>query len=460
MTAAPEDILPSLLDLPAARGANDPEHVKLAQYKQIETKIAARSHSQSNEDFLRQCDIGIEIDIDVEPHIDRIIDLINKSNQLNFTKVRLHDEKSRHEFRALLRKYGSHGGIVRASDKYGDYGIIGFFLTTRHVSNYACVHFVFSCRIMNMGIEQYVYELLGRPTCRIVEPVVPSLAMFAKVDWIALNRASETSTMPVSNAKLVFIGGCDLLQVSANCSANRSEYVNVLNKGVMVRYDDFGFLLSPRESLRASATFRRLPSWSYEEAVRLDADLAEAEVVVVSLLLAFAGNHFVIGDDVFLRTGKGPPSLAEYVAKAEADATEIRRVRIPRKSGILLLSQALDRLAATSPKASTRVVLGAFTRGFEKIRLEALAYNAAARDYCERSGAFAFLDINDLIPDEAVLDGEHFARRGYFNIASEINARVAANRGAPIGEARNVEDAEFDLRAFLASLAPAPIVAN
>ena len=74
-------------------GANDPEHVKLPQYKQIETKIAARSHSQSNEDFLRQCDIGIEIDIDVEPHIDRIIDLINKSNQLNFTKVRLHDEK-------------------------------------------------------------------------------------------------------------------------------------------------------------------------------------------------------------------------------------------------------------------------------------------------------------------------------------------------------------------------------
>lgn len=42
--------------------------------------------------FLRTSDIRLIIEHDIEPHIDRAIELINRTNQLNFTKRRLPED--------------------------------------------------------------------------------------------------------------------------------------------------------------------------------------------------------------------------------------------------------------------------------------------------------------------------------------------------------------------------------
>ena len=59
-------------------------------------------------------------------------------------------------------------GYVTVSDKFGDYGIVGFFA----IENGWCEHFLFSCRTIGLGIEQYVYASLGWPALQVVGEVV------------------------------------------------------------------------------------------------------------------------------------------------------------------------------------------------------------------------------------------------------------------------------------------------
>src|SRR6185437_174946 len=132
---------------------------------------------------------------------------------------------------------GVHAGCVRAVDKYGDYGLIGFFLMRRNSGTKSLVHFAFSCRTMNMGIEQYVYEMLGRPDIDIAPPVSYGLESHAAVDWIGMG--GDTNRLATSGGrKLVLLGGCDLLQLASYCSSDRLEFVNRGEDEVTVRYDD------------------------------------------------------------------------------------------------------------------------------------------------------------------------------------------------------------------------------
>ena len=193
MTADPKDILPVLLGLPETEGKDDSELSRLKQYKLIETKVAERSTSGlGNEEFLRQCDIRVEIDYNIDAEFDRIVELANRTNQLNFTKLRLEKKGQIEKFRKLLGTYGVAAGVVRVSDKYGDYGIVGYFVVKRTAWRNILRHFVFSCRTMNMGIEQYVFEKLQSPVIKVVGPVANEISPFPVVDWISEGYGGQT----------------------------------------------------------------------------------------------------------------------------------------------------------------------------------------------------------------------------------------------------------------------------
>jgi catechol 2,3-dioxygenase-like lactoylglutathione lyase family enzyme len=156
-----------------------------AQYKDLAVRHEqSQSSGLSNEDFLRQSDIRIEIDYGVEPHLDRVIELVNRSNQLNYTKVRIESEHDGEKFLADLKEFEYNAGIVRLWDKYADYGIVGSFMTLATLREYRLVHFVFSCRIMNIGVEQYLYEYLNRPAIDIAGPVATGVRIGFRVDSV------------------------------------------------------------------------------------------------------------------------------------------------------------------------------------------------------------------------------------------------------------------------------------
>jgi FkbH-like protein len=212
-TALP-DIIPSLLTDPRLAGKPDPEKTRLARYKTLQLKRAEQAQAGDNEQFLRDSDIRVSFHTDVEAQFPRIHDLVNRTNQLNFTKHRWPEDAAAAfaEFqREQALDFNSHGGYVKVSDRYGNYGICGYYfviLTT-------CRHFLFSCRAMNMGVEQFVWSRLGRPYVPITGDVVSDIDMH--VDWIRVVPDADLDTpldMQTAKPKICIRGACDMAMTS------------------------------------------------------------------------------------------------------------------------------------------------------------------------------------------------------------------------------------------------------
>ena len=238
-TAGP-DIIEKLLALDACRGKDDIKLSRLNQYKLLEQKaVDQKSASGGNDDFPRSCAIAAKVGHDCISHRDRILELINRTNQLNYTKHRL----TENEIDELLADGSLDTGYVQVSDRYGEYGLCGFY-AKRGVR---LEHFLFSCRILNMGVENWLYKRLGCPELEIAGEVVTALKPDMTIDWIA--EASDTAvsapqepaapTAAASGISIIVKGGCDLLQIKNYLmQGSRFEaevYYVSATKGMMVK---------------------------------------------------------------------------------------------------------------------------------------------------------------------------------------------------------------------------------
>ena len=185
----------------------DFEYTRYKQYKVLEEKTREKEAlNLSNEDFLRNSEIQIAVKKDCEAHIDRIYKLIQRTNQLNFTKNRVEKEDLEGYFNNP-EKYESAYIIVR--DKFGNYGICGFYVLNKEENRLE--QFLFSCRVMNMGIEQFVYSYLNKPELEIKGEVSSSLDYVP--DWVELVSdlsAEEVKQKQDSWINILLKGPCDL----------------------------------------------------------------------------------------------------------------------------------------------------------------------------------------------------------------------------------------------------------
>jgi FkbH-like protein len=194
------------LKQPCLVGKPDPEFTRLCYYKNLEKRNEQKQLLEvSNIDFLRQSSIEIDVSYDVEDHWHRIVDLLNRTNQLNYTKNRVETDVAIAKLREQLTAFGFKAGVVSVRDRYGDYGIVGFFLTLATLHVYELRHFAFSCRVLNMGIEQYVYEFLNEPDLKVVPPVSNPVKVFDEVDWIN-QKETHSSLSTLRNHKLEMAG--------------------------------------------------------------------------------------------------------------------------------------------------------------------------------------------------------------------------------------------------------------
>jgi FkbH-like protein len=225
--------LPELLTLPAtglpafrvevlAQPETDRGLRRLEKYRVLDAKSLERAEALSRggreEDFLRQCAITVEDVADLDANVERIAELIERTNQLNFTRLRLGAD----DLRALFQDARVKCGAIRVEDRYGDYGIVGFYaLRTGGVPAPVLEHFLFSCRVLNMGIEAWLYDRLGRPEIRTTRDVT-KLATSAVPDWIksAGPRGSPRTESPgaephdaLGALRLLAKGGCMLDQL-------------------------------------------------------------------------------------------------------------------------------------------------------------------------------------------------------------------------------------------------------
>ncbi|WP_139922885.1 hypothetical protein [Hymenobacter sp. DG01] len=210
--ADPAD-LPALAPQLRASGKPDPTFSRLEQYRLLERQQQARAAYDDNLAFLRDAQVRIEFreGVGVGPDLDRIEELINRSNQLNFTKCRVTKDELQASFADATRRWGT----VRVRDRFGDYGLVGIYClntTTQQLEQ-----LVFSCRILHLGVEQFTYAHLGFPALEVQGEVATTLNTTDKPDWITI----ETKT-PVAAAsapageqlRVLLKGGCDLGQLT------------------------------------------------------------------------------------------------------------------------------------------------------------------------------------------------------------------------------------------------------
>jgi hypothetical protein len=110
-------------------------------------------------------------------------------------------------------------------DRFGEYGICGFY-AFRRGEKPVLEHFLFSCRVLQMGVEQTIHASLGSPTIDSTDAA--ALATFTSAfssppDWVTL-RHDDGPTADASAAgtngevvqhryKLTLIGPCELTTI-------------------------------------------------------------------------------------------------------------------------------------------------------------------------------------------------------------------------------------------------------
>lgn len=143
--------------------------------------------------------------------------MISRTNQLNFTKKRV----GASEIQELIYDSDIECAAIHVKDKFGDYGICGFYAYNKLTNS--LIHFLFSCRILNLGVENYVYHKLGCPSLDVVGPVSTNLSE-KPITWIKEDSSdvvclndSEANRQGKGIKKTVIsiavIGGCDLGQL-------------------------------------------------------------------------------------------------------------------------------------------------------------------------------------------------------------------------------------------------------
>ncbi len=429
MVADPEELLPTLLSLPQVAGKNDRALSRLQQYKALEVKAVERSKSSvSNEEFLRQCGIQVTIDHDLEKNFDRIVEMANRTNQLNFTKKRLETPEAIAEFRKLCGKHGVQTGVVHVTDKYGDYGVVGYYVVYRHARGNELLHFAFSCRTMNMGIEQYVYEYLSEPLVTIVPPVSNPIKCFDKIDWIKEGSgAFEAFSVLEEKKKLVLLGGCELLQLATLCGRHRAEFVNIMRDGVEIRYDEPGFVLNNRFKMANDPALKRLNYWTYEDAVAFDDSLKSAHIVIVSLATFFWWDYFSSNAGTMVRPVT--PTLKRRLATDGVWFVQnFHRLTATVPERHVLLEQSLERISDLTPSTCHRFALGQNTLGLEEGNPglgPRRRNNEILKRLCAKYG-YTFVDIASIIEERDLINIDHYARRGHMALANFISQSIGA----------------------------------
>jgi FkbH-like protein len=135
------------------------EDRKRADLMRSEQQREALSSSLSKEEFRKNLGLQIDFFLAQPEDLERITQLINKTNQFNLTTIR----RSVDQVRALANSFRHRVYGVRVSDKFGDYGLTGVVIAEMQpVSSQMTVDtFLLSCRVLGRGVETALLAALA-----------------------------------------------------------------------------------------------------------------------------------------------------------------------------------------------------------------------------------------------------------------------------------------------------------
>jgi len=127
----------------------------------VEDAVREQERSQAGGDYLRflgSCEIQLDI-AEYEPaDFERVAELLQRTNQLNFSGRHY----TREDVAALVADARWSKYVLRCRDKYGDYGAVGFSIVSWERNHIAVGDFMLSCRVQSKFVEQAFFAMLRR----------------------------------------------------------------------------------------------------------------------------------------------------------------------------------------------------------------------------------------------------------------------------------------------------------
>jgi FkbH-like protein len=135
------------------------EDRKRADLMRAEQQREALSSSLSPEEFRKNLGLRIDFFLAKPEDLERITQLINKTNQFNLTTIR----RSVDQVRQLANSPQHRVFGIRVSDKFGDYGLTGVVITQIQQSSRELIidTFLLSCRVLGRGVETALLAALA-----------------------------------------------------------------------------------------------------------------------------------------------------------------------------------------------------------------------------------------------------------------------------------------------------------
>ena len=158
--ASPEEIVPYFLRncsffIPKA---TEEDKTRTELYHQERQRAGLRSSIECLEDYLHTLNMHVDMIRVREEHLERVTQLINKTNQFNLTARRY----SLEDVRKLALKRKAYMFCCRLRDKFGDSGIIGTIVAIPDGSPqlYRIDTWLLSCRAMGRNVEYAMFHHL------------------------------------------------------------------------------------------------------------------------------------------------------------------------------------------------------------------------------------------------------------------------------------------------------------
>lgn len=161
----PETAVRELLDHVRLQGSATAESRRRRRMYQeaVARKEVAEGFGDDYLEFLKTCEIVTTIRRDKPEDFDRIAELVQRTNQLNFSGRKY----GREETRDLLADPEVERYVIDCEDRFGSYGTVGFCLVSRKAgsngkSEVVIVDdFMLSCRVQGKFIEQAILYFLA-----------------------------------------------------------------------------------------------------------------------------------------------------------------------------------------------------------------------------------------------------------------------------------------------------------
>jgi len=125
-------------------------------YKSESKRTKLKQHLKSLPDWIKTLNLTIMIEKIKNENTPRAVQLLNKTNQMNLSTRRLSEQ----EFTRWVKMNSNNLWTIRATDKFGDYGIIGILSISIKDNVATLVDFILSCRVVGRYIEESMIEFI------------------------------------------------------------------------------------------------------------------------------------------------------------------------------------------------------------------------------------------------------------------------------------------------------------